>query len=262
MATRRLRDKIDRLRGPEALVVERVVDAELVDIQSSVLTGSWLASGQWAEGFSARLRAHHALNPEPLATTTFEAAFNGACEAAGYAVIPAPSATHRFYDTTVTAGGTKRRISLKSSSARDMQVARLHISKLTEAAWIQDARKQRNRRDLIVALFQQYRQATDAILLVRGFRLPTGFRYQLVEIDTSLFAMVDALTVAQAQAGTINLPAGTTWRNRTYAVRVDKSDAKFTLTGIDIAACTVHGEWVIPNLSGVQSEEPEPEDES
>lgn len=262
MGTQRLRAKIDRLGGPEAMVVERVVDAELVDIESVVLSGSWLASDRWAEGFSARLRAHHALNPEPLATTTFEAAFNGACQTAGYTVAPAPSATHRFYDTTVTTEGVQRRISLKSSSAQDMKPTRLHISKLTEAAWIQDARRQKNRRDLIVALFQHYRQATDAILLVRGFRLPDGYRYQLVEIDTSLFEMVDDLTVPQAQAGTINFPTGTTWRNRTYAVRVDKSDAKFTLTGIDIAACTVHGEWVIPNLSGVESEEPEPEDEN
>lgn len=230
-------------------------------IESTVLSGSWLASDQWAEGFSARLRAHHALNPEPLATTTFEAAFNGACEAAGYTVVPAPSATHRFYDTTVSTDGLERRISLKSTSAKDMRPRTLHISKLTEAAWIQDARRQRNRRDLIVDLFQQYRRATDAILLVRGFRLSNGYRYQLVEIDTSLFAMVDTLTVAQAQAGTINFPTGTTWRNRTYAVRVDNSDAKFTLTGIDIASCTVHGEWVVPNLSGVQSEEPEPEGE-
>ena len=35
MGTQRLRAKIDRLGGPEAMVVERVVDAELVDIEST-----------------------------------------------------------------------------------------------------------------------------------------------------------------------------------------------------------------------------------
>lgn len=250
-----LHKKIDKLGAAEVAVVEQVVDAEMIEIESSHLEGSWLATAEWADGFSARLRAHHAMSPEPLATTTFEAAFNGACMVAGYEVAPAASATHRFFDTTVvTPDGVRRRISLKSSSARDLKPKRVHISKLTEAAWIQDARRQRDRQQAIVTLFREYRSATDAILMVRCFRVATGYRYQLVEVATDLFGAVDDLTVSDAQASTINFPPGSTWRNRTFALRIDGSDAKITLTGIDIKACTVHGEWTVPNLSGVQDE--------
>ncbi len=258
MGREQLRAKIDQLGDPEAVVVERVVDAELIEIESTVLLGSWLASPAWAEGFSARLRAHHALNPEPLATSAFEAAFNGASDVAGYSVLPATSATHRFFDTTVTTSdGRVRRISLKSTSAKDLKPKRVHISKLTEAAWIQDARLQRDRRASLVALFGAYREATDAILQIRAFRTHEGFRYQLVEIDTSMFQVVEDLTVADAQKGTISFPTGTTWRNRTFAVTIDGSDAKITLTGVDIEQCTIHGEWVVPNLSGVEAPLPE-----
>ena len=108
-----------------------------------------------------------------------------------------------------------------------------------------------------MALFGAYREATDAILQIRAFRTHEGFRYQLVEIDTSMFQVVEDLTVADAQKGTISFPTGTTWRNRTFAVTIDGSDAKITLTGVDIEQCTIHGEWVVPNLSGVEAPLPE-----
>ena len=259
---RSLHEKIDKLDSPETAVVEKVVDAELIAIETSFQPGSWLASPKWVEGFGARLRAHHALNPEPLVTSAFEAAFNGACDVAGYDVAPAVSAVHRFFDTTVEGDdGTVRRISLKSSAAKDLKEATLHISKLTEAAWIQDARKQKDRHTWLKDLFRDYRDSTDAILQLRCFRVDDGYRYQLVEVPTSMFEAVDELTVAAAQAGTINFPPGTTWRDRTFALRVDKSDAKLTVTGIRIDGCTVHGEWTVPNLSGVEAEAPDDDDE-
>lgn len=247
-----LHNKLDRLGDAEALVVEQVIDAELTDIESTYLNSSWLVTDTWAASFSARLRAHHALNPEPIATSAFEAAFNEACRNAGFQVVATSSATHRFFDTTIiTSGGLIRHISLKSSSARDIREDRLHISKLTEAAWIQDTRRQRDRQQSIITLFQDYRAATDAIVMLRIFPLPEAYRYQLVEIDTSLFDHVDQLSVAQAQQGTINFPIGRNSRDRDYAIRIDKSDAKITVTAVDIERCVIHGEWIIPNLSGV-----------
>ncbi len=98
----RLHQKIDRLAEPEVAVVDSFVDAVLAPIESELASGSWLTTKPWAEAFSARLRAHHALNVEPLSTTAFEAAFNAACEAAGWTVEPANSATNRFFDTVVS----------------------------------------------------------------------------------------------------------------------------------------------------------------
>lgn len=41
---RSLHKKIDKLGGPETAVVEKVVDAELIAIETSFQPGSWLAS--------------------------------------------------------------------------------------------------------------------------------------------------------------------------------------------------------------------------
>ncbi len=213
---------------------------------------SWLTVQRWAEAFLARLRAHHALNAEPLSTTAFEAAFNAACDAADWEVHPADSATNRFFDTRVVIPGRGDvKLSLKASSAKNMIRPKVHISKLTEAAWIQDARTKVNRRDQIVQLFREYRAQTDSIVMLRCFRLrdSDSLLYELVEIPTALFEPVDELTITQAQATTIPVPSGAETPN--LSIRIDRSDAKITITGIRIEVCTVHGTWEVPNLSGV-----------
>lgn len=201
-----LHAKIDLLSDGEAEVVTAVVDAISAPMYSEALPPTWLTASAWTGAFLARLRGHHGLSIEPLSTTQFEAAFNEACSAAGWYVETAGSATQRFFDTTVTIAHNKPlRLSLKASAAKDMQLQRIHISKLTEAAWIQDARRQSDRRDRIVELFQQYQRITAAIVMLRGFRGRNGYHvlYELVEIPTSIFDPVANLTIEQAQAGTI-----------------------------------------------------------
>lgn len=240
---RSLHAKVDRLSDSAADVVERVVDAVLLPVDKNATPGSWLTTTVWADAFEARLKAHHALSNEPLATTNFEAAFNGSCRTAGWSVEPAPSATHRFFDTTVTLpGAPSRRLSLKSTSARDLRPGVVHISKLTEAAWVQDARLHRERRMRLAALFHEYRQNTDSIVILRCFKLSTGgLKYELVEIPTSIFEPIEHITVAQATSDTIEIPAGA--RPPDLAVRIDRSDAKITITRLRISLCTVHGWW-------------------
>ncbi|MGI8627876.1 MAG: hypothetical protein ACR2J5_15120, partial [Geodermatophilaceae bacterium] len=195
----------------------------------------------WSDGFLARLRAHHALSEEPLSTTQFEAAFNAASATAGWAVTPAEGATNRFYDTTIERNGVSKRLSLKASSPQTMSRNSVHISKLTEAAWIQDTRRQSDRRDQLVRLFREYQQITDAIVMLRGFRRPGAVLYELVEIPTDLFSSVALLSVEAAQKATIAIPEGQTVP--AFKIRVDRSDAKITLTGIRLDVCTVHGTW-------------------
>jgi len=134
-----LHGKVDALGDHEVVVVDHFVDAVLTPVDYELTEDSWLTVQPWAEAFLARLRAHHALNPEPLSTTAFESAFNASCKAAGWRVLPSASATNRFFDTVLMVPGRGRmQISLKASAARDMREEWVHISKLTEAAWIQD----------------------------------------------------------------------------------------------------------------------------
>ena len=250
----RLQEKIGHLSDPQVDVVERVVDAVLTDVTSEILPKSWLVNPRWEEAFLTRLRAHHALNPEPLSTLLFEAAFNSACTTAGWSVTPADSATNRFFDTRIQMKKTSHCLSLKTTSAKNLSPTKLHISKLTEAAWIQDVRTQKARRDKIVELMDDYQAQTSALMMLRCFRdeVEDLLKYELIEIPTSILSSAKTLTSAQAQHSTIPLPPGP--GPYVVKIRIDRSDAKITLTGIPIGSCKVHGRWEIPNLSGVTSD--------
>lgn len=235
--------KITDLNDQEVIVVDNFVTAILTPVEQALLMDSWLTSEAWGQAFLARLRAHHALSMEPLGTLQFESAFNAACEAAGWFVTPASGATNRFYDTTLEKDGVRKRLSLKASAAADMRRGWIHISKLTEAAWIQDVRRQNDRRENLVTLFREYRQTTDGIVMLRAFRLEDTIDYQLVEIPTSLFVDVDSLSLEDAQLSTIPIPSSAVLPS--FKIRVDRSDAKITLTGIRLEVITVHGQWML-----------------
>lgn len=119
----------------------------------------------------------------------------------------------------------------------------VHISKLTEAAWIQDVRRQADRRNKIVELFKEYRDATDGIIMLRGFQNDAGVFYELVEIPTSLFSPIDKLGIKMAQQPTIPIPPDSD--DPYMKIRIDRSDAKITLTGIKLRVCYVHGQWAL-----------------
>ena len=80
-----------------------------------------------------------------------------------------------------------------STAARNLSERTAHISKLTEAAWIQDVRSARARRQRTLELFRDYRAAVDAIRLLRAFREPGKMpnRYQLIEIPGDLFKSLE-----------------------------------------------------------------------
>lgn len=242
-----LRDKVDGLSPQLVVVVNEYVDALLTPVSASLDPNSWLVSLEWADAFLARLRAHHALSAAPLSREQFETAFEASCEAAGWDVTQTDSAVHRFFDTTITRTGVEpRSISLKATAAKDLKPDWVHISKLTEAAWIQDARKQKERQERIVGLFREFREACYGIFILRCFKSTDSMLYELVEIPSSLFATVEDLSVAAAQADTIGIPPGSAAPH--LKIRIDRSDSKITLTGIQISACTVHGRWELkPN---------------
>ena len=168
MTLEQLKARLDSLSPAGIRFAARVVDALSDPPRTDVLApGTWITrSKDWMEYFSLALSLHHAATREPLQLTSFETVFRNACESVGWTVAPPGSRTKRFVDLEVTTDdGLSRRLSLKSTAARNLSKNTAHISKLTEAAWIQDVRKSRDRRVRLLDLFAEYQRAVDAIVM-------------------------------------------------------------------------------------------------
>ena len=209
--------------------------------------GTWLTGEpDWIEYFGLALSVHHGATTEPLGLSSFETVFRNACEHLRWSIDPPGSQTQRFVDMVVRPeSGNLRRLSLKSTAARDLSETALHISKLTEAAWIQDTRTARDRRDRTLELFRQYQEAVTQIVMLRAFRDDPGkvpHKYQLVEIPVSIF---DSIQQAPLQVFERDAPViECTVEDRVAAVvAIDRSDAKITVRRVQLSACTVHAEW-------------------
>ncbi len=229
-----------------ARMVESLADPLHATLPAS--TPTWITSNpDWIEYFGLVVSAHHAITVDALGSSSFESAFRSTCEAVAWQLDPPGSATRRFVDLTVeTADGWARKLSLKSTAAQRLSEASAHISKLTEAAWIQDVRSARARREKTLALFAEYRAAVDAIVMLRAFRREANtipYRYQLIEIPTTIFeSLEDApLSAFAADGPTIDC----SFRDDSAAARVslDRSDAKITVKQIKLTACDIHAEW-------------------
>ena len=178
------------------------------------------------EYFGLALSVHHGATMEPLRLTSFETVFRNACEHVGWNVLPPRSQTQRFIDMTVSPRPDMTlNLSLKSTAARNLSKTSLHISKLTEASWIQDIRKASQRRFETINLFRAYRQAVSHIIMLRAFR------------DKHEDAPVDAFATDGPR-----VPCMVDGK-RVATVALDRSDAKITVSGIRLSACIVHAEW-------------------
>jgi len=197
---------------------------------------SALSSEEFESEFRSKLLAHHCFVGSPLFQESFDSAFIAACSHAGHEVQQAPVG-QRFWDLRVDG----RRIGLKSSQAKNLRSETLQISKLTEAAWIQDCRTAAKRREHTHRLFQEYCSEVDAIVQLRYFNARR--LYELVEIRTSLFSQVlnVSKTYFSADGPTINIPIGKNPPD--FTLKLDRSDAKITLANINKDRCSVQGTW-------------------
>lgn len=242
-----LKSKIDRLSPVGVRFVTRFVDS--LGNPPVVTSGtSWLnAEPEWVEYFGLVLSSHHGTTTEPLRTEGFEVGFRNACEAVDWELSPPSSAIQRFVDLNVVAGdGQVRRLSLKTTAAQRLSESTMHVSKLTEAAWIQDMRSATQRRARTLDLFREYRAAVDAIVILRAFRVQDRalpVRYQLVEMSSGVFASIEQAPLAAfaADGPTIDCPYG--GDPRAARVSLDRSDAKITVKQIKLSVCTVHAVW-------------------
>ena len=229
-----------------ARLVDSLADPPRVQFPESELT--WInIEPDWIEYFGLMISAHHGITTEALGLTSFETAFRNTCEAVDWALDPPGSATQRFVDLTVEASdGLERRLSLKSTAAQRLSETTAHISKLTEAAWIQDVRSARTRREHTLELFEEYCAAVDAIVMLRAFRVDRTtmpHRYQLIEIPTAVFeSLADApQTAFDADGPTIDCAYG--GNPAAARVSLDRSDAKITVKQIQLSVCDIHAEW-------------------
>ena len=247
MTLKELKAKLDQLSPAKVRFVANVVDSLSHPPRASICErGTWItAVPDWIEYFGLVVSVHHGTTTEPLGLTAFETVFRNACKSVNWTLDPPGSSTRRFVDLVVRVGnGPERRLSLKSTAAKNLSETRAHISKLTEAAWIQDERTSKNRRKRTLELFREYQQAVDAIIMLRAFRekgeIPN--RYQLLEIPTALFNSIQQAPVEdfQRDAPVIECLSG----GQTVArVAIDRSDAKVTVRSILLSACIVHVEW-------------------
>lgn len=243
-----LRASIEDLSPMGERFLARIIESLSSPLQAEI-SNTWLGRPPgWTEYFGLTISVHHGTTSEPLGLVGFEVAFRNACEAVGWTVDEPGSATQRFLDMTVqTNEETKRKLSLKSTAALRLSASTAHISKLTEAAWIQDVRSAKTRRDHTLDLFRQYRSAVDAIIMLRAFRpdrtsLPT--KYQLLEIPAEIFTSLEdaPLDAFAADGPTIDCA----YQGDPTAARIslDRSDAKITVKQIKLSACNIHAEWI------------------
>ena len=243
-----LKAQIDTLSPVAARFVARLIGALSSPPHATVNPQpTWITeSADWVEYFSLALSVHHGTTTEPLGLTGFEIVFCNACEAVDWQYEKSASATHRFVDLVVRRDGEReRKLSLKSTAAQSLSQTTVHISKLTEAAWIQDMRTSRERGRRTVELFQDYMDAVDAILMLRAFRKPnaTPHRYQLVEIPTAIFRSIQDAPLSAFAADGPTVDCSYAGLDVAARVSLDRSDAKVTVKQIALEACTVHAEW-------------------
>ena len=190
----------------------------------------------FADEFRATLLIHHYFLNSPLATNSFEAAFIRAARAAGHTINQAPDG-FRFWDVEIDG----RKVSLKSTAAAGLKENSLHISKLCEAAWIQDMRGAAQREDATKRLFADYTSKVDSIIQFRLFK-GRAF-YEMVEIPVALLKQVAAVPRAEfaPDGPSIGIPVGKDPPD--FTLKLDRSDAKITLANINTSVCSVLGTW-------------------
>lgn len=197
--------------------------------------GSFLGKS-FAQEFRTTLLIHHYFLKSALSTNLFETEFIRAARAAGHRVIQAPDG-FRFWDVEVNG----RRFSLKSTAPAKLKMDSLHISKLCEAAWIQDMRGAAQREDATKRLFADYASKVDSIIQFRLFK--TQALYEMVEIPVSILKQVADVPRSEfaPDGPSIGIPVGKAPPD--FTLKLDRSDAKITLANINKQVCSVLGTW-------------------
>ncbi|SDU31907.1 hypothetical protein [Desulfobacula phenolica] len=205
-------------------------------LKESTNKDSEYVNSAFSEEFRSRILTQHAFQNSPLFQDSFDSAFMAASKASGKDCKEAPIG-ERFWDVEVDG----LRISLKSTREKNLSSKTLKISKLTEAAWIQDCRSAAIREERTKNLFIEYMDIVGSIIQLRYFKKKQ--MYELVEIPMELFKPILDVprSYFNSDGPTINIPVGENPPN--LKLRLDRSDAKITIVSILKERCIVHGTW-------------------
>lgn len=243
-----LKERLDALSPTGIRFVARMVESLSRPLQARVNKQKTWLPADWIEYFGLALSVHHGTTTQPLEQKGFETVFRNACESVGWEVGNPVSETQRFLDLRVKRGGfSELKLSLKSTAAQRLSRTSVHISKLTEAAWIQDMRTAKERRERTLALFREYMNAVDSIMLLRAFRRERGVpsEYQLIEIPSGVFRSLQKAPLTSFKSDGPTIDCSYAGHDVAARVSLDRSDAKITVKQVKLAACTVHVEWKI-----------------
>jgi len=252
-----LQQLITVVTGLDPVQVELLTEIATVmmrRVEETVNPTSDLVTPRFAANFRNRLLIHHATNEAKLTKKAFEYAFKGACEADGKTGFITLSDT--FSGVDVTIDGV--RFSLKTEASKDIKAEQITISKFTEARWIQQqttldelAREAASR---VPAHLNNY----DRILVLRARELSgSRLRYEIVEVPRDLLRRVSTLTAADFSPRTAQ--GGSSARvivngRDAFTLRLDGSDGKITIAGLQIAFCVRHAAWIIPTVTPAPEE--------
>lgn len=220
-----------------------VARAMALPVEETINPESRIVTPEFSAEFRARLQAHHATHTTPMDRLSFENAFLAASRAAGRATEQAPSRTTRFFDATVDG----EHVALKTEGAKSMKRDQLLISKLSEAAWIQDMRSGRKRRERMMAFLDEFLGAVDRIVVLRYYRAEPVPHYELVEIPVSHFKKLRHVSASEFNHDAPRLQIADE-AGPLMEVRLDRSDSKITVGKVEKSRCIVHCDWRLTGM--------------
>lgn len=241
----RLVEIIEELHELQAMKLLQFAQALMVPVERWVNPESDVTSPAFVDEFEARLQLHHATHSKQLDRVGLEDAIRAASIAAGRTVHGPMAATQRFIDEVIDG----QKVAIKSTAAQGVKPDYLHISKVSEAAWIQDVRGAQAREERTKAQIAAYVAEVDRLWQMRILPDRVYWHYQFVEMPMSLLAPVARLDRAlfAPDGPTIAVTDGL---GPCLTLKLDRSDAKITFTKIPVRRCVVHATWKLPKKDG------------
>jgi Type II site-specific deoxyribonuclease len=237
-----------RILSEVATAMRRQID-EVSNPESDIVTEPFRVS------FKNRLLLHHATNEAKLTKKAFEYAFKHASNDAGRAAEITNSDTYPGADVIVSDVA----FSLKTEASKAMSLQRLTISKLSEARWIQQCSSLEELAENTAKRIPEHLTRYQRIVMLRALNLSENkVLYQLIEIPISVLMLVQHLKVADFTRYTSQGGSSAIVKNNglpAFMLRLDGSDGKVTISGLDLNLCIKHAEWSIP--LGVPTDEGE-----
>ena len=248
---------VKRLHPAQVELLLEMARAMMRHVEETLNPASDIAVEAFRVSFRNRLLLHHAANESKLTKKAFEYAFRAASAAAGRSAAIVDSQTNPGADVIVDGED----FSLKTEAAKSLRPGFITISKLSEGRWIQQCSSMEELAQATVTRIPAHLLQYDRILTLRARDLSaTRVLYELVEIPRSVLLNIQNLKPGDfsprtAQGGSsagINISG-----QRAFTLRLDGSDGKVTISGLDVRLCFHHCSWSVPTVAPAAEDESE-----